>query len=1670
MLTDALFNLVDLLLGQIAPNRHLGHPRVEYSRVLFGMPLLSRVLHPASKRKPPIGRHGSKPPPSPQQSPSPATLTAKRQPARSCAASPSSWRRKSGCARNWISQSDQSLLGHMRPLQSSSWSASSGHAIAQPATFSDLYPVFRHILESRKHGRHHNAIPTTCCRSQSTPSPSRLSRTGAAISVTVHPQLAVHPWRSGLHSIFDRRCTTPRPQMATSTPRHIWNSSSSLSSSTTAFHSTMSTSSRFHHARGSLPTPIPSRRISFEHSIRTVEDVTDMRIPEEFLPIESTKQSALPTPSTSAIKKWAKAQTALARQLFLEQNYMQALVVVDKAKEHEYLRELAKYPDAVGPKVLRWHVQDLSLVEYCCRLLSAHETQVESLDMVDTLRLLNASVLDPAGEFKTKSWAGFWSEIEREHDPMVNYTLAILSRSWNQLFSGTDCLSLGETLSPDQRALASAIHPFAKALVDRQLLPSTTSVLQDLAEAQVPGSGLRRTILEICILVGDHGRAARWAYLWNQRDHQDWMYQWQELETKPLLTGQLLQSKRPDLVMDLFRFTHKSTVASYGWLGDFLTTVANSSSSSSLVSFSGSHSLAQILQFIDMDRGTFVQKKELYEEGLLKRPDLMQAWLTGLLDGSLSVSQQDQHPIEKILWRELAMVGVVSRDISRNDVLRSLSREMIATVSRTPPVQHPAVDHIQNSYRTDPAFIPYRDALTDHLDNKTMVGSVSSVSKPISDPWATSLDDGSLEGAQLLKHTIQELMSRDHSKPEFDQSMVVAYRDLLHNVAYHTSTRLGHLGLISLVSENRFRSLHGADVWDKTVTAVNQKMNAGSARQRSGVKKMADLSAIQEVTGFADKHLSAQLAEMCAMAARSAENPLTRWTGQFSDWYMAVAGSSERTKHMARSLHFKKQPAAGSYPYTQAMQLLLDNRQYDLAAMLHSQVYDLGGARKTGRKQHVSRLAQADLGRLIHALTTTSSDPKSLEMAQWIVDRHLEQETQLQKPGADAEQNPTTRVLNAEIATMLAGGWSRRAEFSKVRHVTDTMQKYGVLPSMVFYNTLLKALIDLSPFSKYGRRTMGSGSQVGMRELGREMMVQQMLISKNRMGDSVASEEKETMETMHSELRQGWDLFQSLVAKSSRRPLQDLSALDLGLDSPLILKELIAQTRSSATETGQSGFASANTDGLFRPDAFTFSILLGAFARRGEIEPISDLFVEMKQLGLEPDTAICTILANAFAKKGDLKKPGIEMDAGLYLANVVLDGLVEGKVSANKIRESLDRMIATEAERDDEVEISVPKIGHAASFLPPAPRRNANHLSTHHHHQPHLARASGSSSSSSGSKLPGGHDLGVDAISLTTVIKYHARQGDLQSAQDVYQTMLQAGFVPDSRVYALLLGASIRKQDIAAGLSTIRAMRTHSMLFPDAKAWKGLLRCALDMEQRRNVPEAGQQRNSQRSVGGSQQEGAVGISSFISEGSSTTTGDDDDDVPANGLVQSVLKELSLVLLEIKMAGSLPALKPIGCESTRPNKDSSVGVKDYLSDILTSSWVSLSDKQARRYGTSVSADGRPLVYNPEVKGQNGLLRRLLDHLLQGSDTKVASKGRGRGRGEAGDKRGTVVLREPALEVWQRCDQAIWLVRMVEANRIDLGDRWKWDIVVRRVHSLTGESTASIVERLNKRRKD
>ncbi|KAG0210817.1 hypothetical protein BGX28_008953 [Mortierella sp. GBA30] len=936
----------------------------------------------------------------------------------------------------------------------------------------------------------------------------------------------------------------------------------------------------------------------------------------------------------------------------------------------------------------------------------------------------------------------------------------------------------------------------------------------------------------------------------------------------------------------------------------------------------------------------------------------------------------------------------------------------------------------------------YRDPLTDYLEGQSYQGFENSFAR---DHW-----NRRSEASLLLKQAIQELMSHHYSGPSSEWSLLRAYKDLLHSVAHHTTTRLGHMGLISLVSESRFRSLHGVDIWSKTVLAVRQEVDARSSRPKDAL----DLTNIPEVLEYVSVQLRSDLGKMCAIAANSAWSPMTRWTGRFSDWYLTITASSEHTKYIARSLHSQKSVQPGSIAYRQAISSLLHDREYDLAVALHCRVYVLEGVKSPGR-DNVQIPDQEDLGRLVHALTTSSRDPRDIDRAQWIVDQYLQREESLH--GSEQDVNKTC-VLNTQIATMLAGAWSRCAEFTKVRRITDTMQRYGIQPNMVFYNTFLQALVDLAPFSRNGRRTTGSGKQAGMRELGREMMVRQLIHSRQR-GDHVASEETQG-EHVRSGLDVGWNLFQDIVSRSLRRPPQGLSSISRGLDSPSILKKLIVQTRPSL-ELSRSGFTGPE-DGVFRPDAFTFSILLGAFARRGEIEPISELFVEMKQLGLEPDTAICTILANAFAKKGDLRSVdrvvqearNRNLDPGLYLANVILNGLVEANVSASKIRESLDGMVvkAVEAEMatlDNETEIPVRKVEH------PWP-----HLHEHRHrHQHRYENADSRNHSRSGDRIlnrssgQNGHSLGVDDVSLTTLIKYHVRQGDLESAQDVFETMLQAGLIPGKHVYALLMGACIRKKDILAGLSMIRAMRTQSMFFPDAKAWKGLLRCALELE-KHGMPKDTKMIN--WSLNGFQHSAASIAARFVQDPRSRPQ------QLNRGPVVLVLEELSVVLHEINMARTLPAPRPRGCESERAGFNASLAAKDYLLGILRSSWVPPSDNKSKH--DSPAVDGSTVVVNIDIKGKNGLLRRLLDHLLRGSSVSDL------GTSEDDMENQSLVGRESTVEIEQRCEEAVWLVRLVEASRIELGPRWKWDVVVRRMQSLTGEDPRSIVKRLNKKKDD
>ncbi|KAK3822509.1 MAG: hypothetical protein JOS17DRAFT_777284 [Linnemannia elongata] len=1267
---------------------------------------------------------------------------------------------------------------------------------------------------------------------------------------------------------------------------------------------------------------------------------------------------------------------------------MQALVVVEKAKEHDYLHGLSTFPpNAASTLVARWHYQDLCLVEYCCRLLCAHEAQIGNIDIVDTLQRLNASILEPVGKFKTRSKISFKSTFQLHQDPLLDYTLAIIAKDWSELL-GSSAVPTSQMASPDQQALASAVYPFLQAISSRRLFPSTTTIFQDVTAAPALVSSSRRVALDVFVALGDHKSAMQWVWLWERLDRQDWLCQWSQLEFKQGLARHFQRSDRPDWILDLFRLSNKASGTPEHWVQDLLDTLPNRLLSTRVTA---GDTLSLVLHQASIDLGAFASKKQYYQMDSWKRLDQTVSWLAGI-QGATVISSHDNRTAEEELWREMAMVGVLSVDLCIEDVVRSVHPHVLA-----------AIQPFKDVHQANSNSGRYHDALIAHLEVMTAKASSAAHSQP-----GNASSKESVKAFTTLQRAIQETMSSASV-----QDTLEAYRSLLHNVAHHFALRSRHLGLISQVIEIEFRSLKGNDLWKQTKLAagrshasVKQELSPSPPPQGYG------LSAIADVRGFADGYLRSDLAMMCALstmsAAGSASNKLT---GQLSDWFMAVAESSGLTGPLARSLQCQGQLLPGSEAYNKAMWALLQDQEYDVAAALHCYVYLQESAEIVSERIARSPSTE-EVRKLVHGLVM-SDEPKHLDKAHWIVEQHL---NKAQSMSVDAANYPLS--VDVAILTELAGAWSRHAEFDRVRQVVDIMKKHDISHNMTFYNTLLKSLVDLAPLSRPGRRTMGSGKQSGMRELGREIMVRQLLKSRQH------GRGRQSGESLRTDLDKGWSVFLSAVSGDSTGRV---SLSGQGMDSPLMLKNLITQSSSSSRRLEGS---------LFRPDGHTFSILLGAFAKRGEIESISELFVEMKQLGLEPDVVICNILANAFAKRGDLKSVdrvlqearNRNMEPGLYLTNAVLDSLVEMSASASKIRETLSGMVTVAAETETlssglDAEIPVRRLDR----------------SQHQNHQiaarGRLARLPGSPSNQSFGGAP--LESGLDSVTLTTLIKYHIRQNDLRSAQHVVQAMVEAGMVPDSRAYVLLLSGSIRKGDITAGLETLRAMRTQSGLYPDAKAWKGLLRCAMELEK---PLQSDHQLISRPSAfdGGFQ---------GPNDGNSN---DLQHRRPREGHLSLVIQELATVMDEMERT----RYSPIRSSDMAGSDDAR---KQYLTGILTSAWISSPRKDEEEEWDDESSR----VLSADVKGKNSLLRRLLDHYLQPAVVENGSSSASLSLSSS-----LPLCSETKEDILERCQHAIRLVRLVESCGIELGPQWRWDVVVRRVRELTGRDASVIAKELSR----
>ncbi|KAF9927208.1 hypothetical protein FBU30_003424 [Linnemannia zychae] len=1132
-----------------------------------------------------------------------------------------------------------------------------------------------------------------------------------------------------------------------------------------------------------------------------------------------------------------------------------------------------------------------------------------------TAKHLNESVLKPAGKFKSNSKIAFKTTFQLYQDPLLDYTLAIIAKNWNEL------------------------------------------------------PGALSTTLSSQLAFPERKGAMQWIWLWERMDRQDWLFQWKQLEFKQWLIDHFHQSNHSDWTAELFRLSNKALGTPKLWVQDLLDTIPNLDNPKNI--------LPAILRQASIDISGFPSKKRYYQSDSWTHFDQIESWLSGILAVDILVPQKNC-VVEQKLWREIAMIGILARDLRVEDVMQSVHLDVAAAIREDP----------SSVYLSHSTSGRYHDVLTSYLEetSATTLGMSYEGNQIHSGVNPTK---ESTKALAILQRAIQETVSSTHVQDTLD-----VYRNLLLSVAQNAAFRSRHLGLISQVTELKFRSLKGDSLWEQIKLASTLPHPSKKQKHDSSLKRdssSSPLSSIADISDFADNYLRSDLAKMCAASTILTVDPNSRkWTGQFSNWFISLAESSVYTECLAKNLQYQGRLVPGSRAYDKAMWILLQNQEYDVAAALHCHAF----LRKD--TNNIRQPSTEEVRGLIHALVT-SDDQKYLEKAQWIVEQHLNKS----KPGS-IDTVKYVSPIDISIMTNLAGAWSRRAEFDNVRNVIEIMKRHDIPPNMVFYNTILKSLVDLTPLSRPGKRTIGSGNQPRTRELGREIMVRQLLKWKRH------CHEPQDSIKLQSDLEKGWHVFLD-VASIDSSGKKTLVSEELG--SPLMLKNLITMSRSSSRRRKGS---------YFWPDGHTFSILLGAFAKRGEIEPISELFVEMKRIGLEPDVVICNILANAFAKKGDLKSVNQvlhearnrNMEPGLFLTNAVLDSLVESGASVVKIREILGAMINNDASPITS-KLEANTHGSRIDFS----RRQRHSVANGNQNHPDTTKLL-PTRTSEGAQF----ESGLNNVAFTTLIKYHIRQNDLRSAQHVVQAMKEAEMALDNRAYVLLLSGSIKNRDIYAGLNTLRMMRAHSNIYPDAKAWKGLLRCALELQ------------NPMQPTG-RYQASDDGIVHSLSPNR-----------PRDDPVFLVLKELSTVLDDIEQSGNDPIFRSTGIAESNRSK------QQYLSNILTSSWIALPDK--RKYSRWELE-----ILNPEVKGKRSLLKRLLDHFLRPAISESS------GSLISSSSAPLSPRMESKEDILERCRHAMWLIRLVESSGIELGPEWKEDVVVRSVQKLTGQSEEAIEKEMS-----
>ncbi|KAF9974369.1 hypothetical protein BGZ73_002220 [Actinomortierella ambigua] len=1334
------------------------------------------------------------------------------------------------------------------------------------------------------------------------------------------------------------------------------------------------------------------------------------------------------------------------------------------------------------PSSLDSHITELELFRHCCAI---EQWAAAEHSLGDTSRGLDRIVEYEAATRhvgpKVPLEAAFRSHhrisklllFEADSDPVITRAFELLGSHT----AGSD---------PDGQITQSLVRLIDQSLA-LQLLPDRTSTLLQHSP--------RVHILDFLFAQREAERAMAWIWLWDKIDAVDWRQQVVTELQRASLHQRFADIGREDFILDVSRMLNKSYMPLTGIRRNLdgargskvAVRLFSPESVAGCFEIARQHRqpLSELLRIYQLDMDRFESKSFLYSNIQPEtKMDLLSAWTEGVLAQrslksrvSRAMSGVEESP-ESLLWREMAMVGMLSSELTVEDVVRATG------ISR-----YDSVKTLRDS--TGGGDESYQDSLVTFME-----------SLPVTD-------------ARLqLSMAIRNVMSPVNSSISLDNTK--DYRMLLQGVVHQVVTRLQHRGLISHALELKFRAdcVHDEALLARVESAVVRWRTARVGRvvdrlryQQHGQhtnnhhQHRSSVSTSPQIQSFLTNVIEPRLARMCAIAAIQSKKfgaPLVEkevsasvsTSDFFSEWLTTMAEWSPRAGPMLRFLETpNKQLLPTTTAYRVALNSLLQEGELDMAAALHITVYDLTGApvTQTDKKQHHFPSSEEVLY-LVDHLTQDQSTPH-VEQAQWIVDQHLRWEKRRQELSFRDRQpvrQHSSRILDTAIMSSLIRGWISRGDFVKVEEQVERMGKYELQPNKYFYSAFLKALVDLEPTIRNGR-LVGSGDGQA-RQVGRRIAVQHMLQTRYIEGHSHELSSAASPLYVPSVLDKGWEILFQIIQHQEERHSGTLGRTDLsssggwssadpssfvsmdhrasgvrggaeasltGLDRMKSLVHQIVRATSHVDNYRQirsDSNADEPTSSRFQPNIHIFSILLDAYSQRGSTDAILELLADMAKLGIESNEVVYTVLANAFAKRKNLRamdqvireaeQSGV--DTGRYMYNIVLNTMVKMQASPEKIHEFLQRMARVDAKQEND---------------------DVGSTSTSATSRPAAAHAGDTGRLSNPFQ-------GLDQVTLSTLMHYHVERRDVDSADQILRTMTSAGFVPEKSMYFLVLGARIQQHNTLEGLDLLRFMRASSRHKPDSRAWKGLLTCAIEEQIRRDREQARLRQRGQRSVStprgdshrrqdqqqkphlqlsGSSEERAgmestVGtpFASKVSHSLSTPTPD--------SLVVQVLRDLWATVECLEAHDALQRLTDKG-EPLSTSRQSGRSLQEqYVRDVFaSSSWVTLGPAKTKELAAWMQGTSNDMPSctvemeeSNEGKGRHGLLRRILDHLLRD------------------------VRRMPPVkqEVEQRCYEALWVVRQVEQHGLSLGGKWKWLVVGRRIEQLTGWSPQQIRGLLDK----